>query len=134
MATRSRIGIELSDHSVLSVYCHWDGYPDHNGKILMEDYQNREDVQDLIDGGGISSLRTTEDWNQNERDSQPLYYTERGEELSIEHTSFDEFVSGKLGGEEYAYLYDLNDHWKAYEVGTEPEEIDLSKYVLEKAL
>ena len=28
MATRSRIAIELSDGTVKSVYCHWDGYPD----------------------------------------------------------------------------------------------------------
>ena len=27
MATRSRIGIELKDGSILSAYHHWDGYP-----------------------------------------------------------------------------------------------------------
>jgi hypothetical protein len=53
MGTRSRIGIEMPDHSVVSVYCHWDGYVEHNGKILVQNYQNREDVQELIDGGGI---------------------------------------------------------------------------------
>ena len=63
MGTRSRIGIEMPDHSVVSVYCHWDGYPEGNGKTLVEHYQNREDVQELIDGGGISSLRTRGDWN-----------------------------------------------------------------------
>jgi hypothetical protein len=36
MATRSRIGIQLKDKSVLSVYCHWDGYPEWNGKKLKE--------------------------------------------------------------------------------------------------
>ena len=30
MATRSRIGIQLADQSILSVYCHWDGYPEFN--------------------------------------------------------------------------------------------------------
>jgi hypothetical protein len=138
MGTRSRIGIELPDHSVVSVYCHWDGYPEGNGKILVEHYQNREDVQELIDGGGISSLRTRGDWNhssplrdengeyisdaagylmyKDDREPQPLYYTERGEELDIAHTSFDEFVSGNLGGEEYAYLYNLDDNWKCYKI------------------
>ena len=28
MATRSRIGIELKDGSIVSSYHHWDGYPD----------------------------------------------------------------------------------------------------------
>jgi hypothetical protein len=154
MATRSRIGIEMPDHSVVSVYCHWDGYVEHNGKILVQNYQNREDVQELIDGGGISSLRTRGDWNhssplkdengeyicdaagyltyENDREPQPLYYTERGEELDIQHTSFDEFVSGKLGGEEFAYLYDLNDNWKAYKIGfgQEPtERVEIPNYV-----
>lgn len=137
MGTRSRIGIELPDYSVLSVYCHWDGYPEHNGRILMEHYQNRQLIQELIDGGDISSLRSTEDWNGNEHDPQPLYYSERGEDVPPHHSTFDEFVSSSAW-EEYAYLYDLNGNWKAYalirEVGTEPEEIDLSKYAVEKAL
>ena len=153
MGTRSRIGYELPDHSVVSVYCHWDGYVEGNGRILVEYYQNREDVQDLIDGGGISSLRTRGTWDhssplrdedgeyisdaagylkyENDRDPQPLYYTERGEELDIAHTSFDEFVSGNLGGEEYAYLFDLNGNWKAYKTGlfSPVERVEIPNYV-----
>lgn len=153
MGTRSRIGIELPDHTVVSVYCHWDGYVEHNGRILVEHYLNREDVEELIDGGGISSLRTRSNWNhssplrdengeyihddkgnlmyENDREPQPLYYTERGEELNISHTSFDEFVSGNLGGEEYAYLFDLNDNWKAYKTGLFgiAERVEIPNYV-----
>jgi hypothetical protein len=137
MGTRSRIGIEMPDHSVVSVYCHLDGYPTGNGRTLIEHYLNREDVQELIDGGSMSSLRTRGEWNskslrdengewicdaagylmyENDRDPQPLYHTERGEELEVVHSTFDEFVSGNLGGEEYAYLFDLNDNWKAYKM------------------
>ena len=153
MGTRSRIGYELPDHSVVSVYCHWDGYVEHNGKILVEHYQDRDDVMDLIDGGGISSLRTRGTWDhssplrdedgeyicdaagylkyENDRDPQPLYYTERGEELDIAHTSFDEFVSGNLGGEEYAYLFDLNGNWKAYKINFRApvERVEIPNYV-----
>lgn len=35
MATRSRIGIENQDGTVTSVYCHWDGYPENNGRICI---------------------------------------------------------------------------------------------------
>jgi hypothetical protein len=153
MGTRSRIGIELPDHSVVSVYCHWDGYVEHNGKILVQQYQNRDDVKELIDGGSMSSLRTRQTWSngptlkdengeyitdsegiimsEGDRDPQPLYHTERGEEINVEHTSFDEFVSGNMGGEEYAYLFDLNDNWKAYKMNWDGpvEQVDIPNYV-----
>lgn len=152
MGTRSRIGIEMPDHSVVSVYCHWDGYVEGNGKTLVQHYLNREDVQELIDGGSMSTLRTRGQWNskslrdengewisdaagylmyEDDREPQPLYHTERGEEISIEHTSFDEFVSGNLGGEEYAYLFDLNDNWKAFKInGKGPvERVEIPNYV-----
>ena len=151
MGPRSRIGYELPDHSVVSVYCHWDGYPEWTGKQLVEYYQNRDDVKELIDGGSMSSLRTTHLWvtaavrdengeivkDENDnwiysptRDPQPLYHTERGEELNVDHTSFDEFVSGKMCGEDYAYLFDLNGNWKAYKIGWGPvERVDIPNYV-----
>jgi|694.fasta_scaffold25147_2 hypothetical protein len=153
MGTRSRIGIEMPDHTVVSVYCHWDGYPEGNGRLLVQHYLDRDDVQELIDGGGISSLRTRGSWNhesplrddkgeyihdsqgymmyENDRDPQPLFYTERGEEIDIQHTSFDEFISGNLGGEEYAYLFDLNDNWKAYKTGLfdAAERVEIPNYV-----
>lgn len=120
MGTRSRIGIELPDHSILSVYCHWDGYPEHNGRILVKDYQDREKVQELIDGGGMSSLRTERDWNNNHiAPPRPLYYTERGEDVPPVHSSFQEFVSAQ-SWEEYAYLYDLEGNWKCYRAGSLP--------------
>ena len=151
MGTRSRIGIELPDHSVVSVYCHWDGYPEGNGKTLVQHYLNREDVQELIDGGSMSHLRTRGEWNskalrdekgewicdaagylkyENDREPQPLYHTERGEELNIMHSSFDEFVSDNCG-EEYAYLYNLDDNWKCYKIGFgEPVElVEIPNYV-----
>ena len=38
MATRSRIAIEKENGTVESIYCHWDGYPENNGRILVENY------------------------------------------------------------------------------------------------
>lgn len=56
MATRSTIAIEYADGTVGQVYCHWDGYLEHNGKILTEHYSNPFILRDLIDMGDISSL------------------------------------------------------------------------------
>jgi hypothetical protein len=56
MATRSRIAIENQDGTVTSIYCHFDGYIDGVGKILQENYNTREKMEQLIDLGDISSL------------------------------------------------------------------------------
>ena len=36
MGTRARIGLQLSDDSILSVYHHWDGYPSAMTEWLNE--------------------------------------------------------------------------------------------------
>jgi len=56
MATRSTIALEYADGTVEQVYCHWDGYLAHNGKILRDYYSNPFILRDLIDMGDISSL------------------------------------------------------------------------------
>jgi hypothetical protein len=54
MGTRSRIGVMHGD-VVKSVYCHWDGYLEHNGAILQEHY-NSAKANNLVALGDISSL------------------------------------------------------------------------------
>jgi len=58
MGTRSMIGIENPNtKAVKAVYCHWDGYIEHNGAILNEHYAASPKVNNLIALGDISSLR-----------------------------------------------------------------------------
>jgi len=152
MGTRSRIGIEMSDHTVVSAYCHYDGYVEGNGKILVEHYQNRDDVQELIDGGSMSCLRTRGSWNpdsplrdengeyindaaghlmyKNDREPQPLYHSERGDGEDPTHTTFDEFVAGN-SSEEYAYLFGLNGNWKAFKINWKGpvDRVEIPNYV-----
>lgn len=135
MGTRSRIGIELKDHSVVSVYCHWDGYPEGNGRTLNKYYTDRDDVKELIDGGSMSSLRTRSTWNsgkilkdengeyildsegylmsENDRDPQPQYHSERGEDVEVMHSTFDEFCRDNMD-EEFCYLFSLDGQWKCW--------------------
>ena len=56
MSTRSRIGIEDDDGTILSVYCHSDGDPDYTGRTLVEHYQDKAKVESLLELGNISSL------------------------------------------------------------------------------
>lgn len=88
MATRSTISIvdKKKGGNGRQIYCHWDGYPENNGAILLEHYKDAEKVNELIDLGSISSLRpnikptekgTLRTWNGNE-------YIET--ETSVPHT------------------------------------------------
>jgi len=54
MGTRSRIGVMHGD-KCKSVYCHWDGYLDHNGRVLQEHYDSAK-ANHLVALGDISSL------------------------------------------------------------------------------
>ena len=56
MGTRSSIAIKTED-GIKAIYCHWDGYVDHNGKIRKEFYKTTDKVEALIALGDISSLR-----------------------------------------------------------------------------
>jgi len=55
MSTRSRIGILLPDDSILSVYHHFDGYPEWLGVTLEEHFNTYDKVAELIDGGNMSN-------------------------------------------------------------------------------
>jgi len=54
MGTRSRIGVMHGD-KCKSVYCHWDGYLDYNGKMLQEHYDSSK-ANFLVALGDLSSL------------------------------------------------------------------------------
>jgi hypothetical protein len=114
MATRSRIGIQLSDESVLSVYHHWDGYPEWLGRILNTHYNTREKVAELIDGGDMSSCWTEERWDSETKVQEygPQYYSQRGDDCPPRHDAnkYDYLADG----EEYAYLYTLKGEWVCY--------------------
>jgi hypothetical protein len=104
MATRSRIGIQFSDGSILSVYCHWDGYPEFNGVKLVEHFNSYEKAAKLIDGGDISALWTNAGWqNETLPVTGPLYYSSRGEDCPPRYDlSLKTYLAS---GEEYAYVF-----------------------------
>jgi hypothetical protein len=113
MSTRSRIGIQLADQSILSVYCHSDGYPEFNGVKLVEHFNSHDAAAELIDGGDISSLWTNKSWgNWRLPTYGPLYYSARGDEYNPPrlNSNLEEYLSE---GEEYAYLF-ANGEWICY--------------------
>jgi hypothetical protein len=94
---------------VKSVYCHWDGYLAHNGKILQEYYTSAQ-ANELVALGDLSSLRpsigeahafshydtemTQEQYYEQFGDMCTFYGRDRGEantEFKVAHT-FAEFL------------------------------------------
>jgi len=115
MATRSRIGIELSDGSILSAYHHWDGYPEWLGRVLKTHYNAKSLVEELIDGGDMSSCWTDERWNDTGVKGVygPQYYAQRGEDVPPRlDATLKEYLSA---GEEYHYLF-RNEEWICYDM------------------
>ena len=45
MSTNSRIGILHEDGTTETIYCHWDGYPEHQMPILTKHYDTAEKVK-----------------------------------------------------------------------------------------
>ena len=112
MATRSRIGLELTDGSVISIYCHFDGYSEFNGVKLVEHFNSYEKAAELIDLGDISCLWTNAGWNNETLpETGPLPYSARGEDCPprLDANKYDYLAEG----EEYAYLF-TNGEWVCY--------------------
>ena len=98
MGTRSTIALEFADGTVQQVYCHWDGYLDHNGTILAKHYSDPFVLRDLIDLGGFSSLRETVEA------TAETAYTQRGEDLRINKFKDIQDYRENVYSEEYDYI------------------------------
>jgi len=121
MGTHSRIGVMHGD-KVKSVYCHWDGYLEHNGQVL-EQYYDSAKANNLVALGDMSTLRPqigekhafsqfdlppeeVEAYKELTRDWCTFYGRDRGE-VSVWKVAntFEEFLEQADGcGAEYYYI------------------------------
>jgi hypothetical protein len=121
MGTHSRIGVMHGD-KVKSVYCHWDGYLEHNGQVL-EQYYDSAKANNLVALGDMSTLRPqigekhafsqfdlppeeVEAYKELTRDWCTFYGRDRGE-VSVWKVAntFEEFLDQAEGcGAEYYYI------------------------------
>ena len=103
MATRSNIALELNDGSVERIYCHWDGYPDNNGRILLENYTTAEQVAEMLSLGDMSVL--AEDIHETE------YYARDRDEDIEKPTRFKSREEAKDNMEQYLYIFTKDGKW-----------------------
>lgn len=113
MATRSTIALEFADGTVGQVYCHWDGYLEHNGRILADHYTDPFKLRELIDTGDLSSLGKDtmpepyrEHTFNNAQEGVCVFYGRDRGETGVNARYFKDFDSYQRGAqfEEYNYI------------------------------
>ena len=128
MSTRSNIGVRNLDGTVDYIYCHFDGYPEHNGKILIENYQDMDRVNALIKLGDLSSLDKEigekHSFDKCIRGWCHAYGRDRGDsDVSVSTTTFEDLLAND--NVDYLYVFD-GDYWECYDTGNK-QSINLYK-------
>jgi hypothetical protein len=100
MGTRSRVGV-MHGTTCKSVYCHYDGYLEYTGKLLLDHYNSATANQLIARGDNSGVQKSLEDMN---------FYSDRGEtdvSWQVAHT-FEEFLEqvDNCGGEYYYIMRD----------------------------
>jgi len=101
MSTRSAIVLSNKD-GVQIIYCHHDGYIEHNGRILNKHYNTRQAVQELVDLGDISVLGES-------IDTCIAYHRDEGEDYEYTaarlYSNHYQMLKEEFEGSDYEYLY-----------------------------
>ena len=123
MATRSTIGMVLGDGSIKAIYCHWDGYPAYNGKLLDKHYTSRRKIHKLLAMGDMSSLKKNIGYKHdfgyfsNTFQACTFYGRDRGD-MNCQAMRFNSIRSWQgyylRSGCEYFYLFDKG-VWTCYD-------------------
>ena len=109
MGTRSYIFTETQNNNFVGSYCHWDGYPEGVGSILLENYIDQDKVDELCNLAGFSSLQeTTEETATARYDDIPS---------AVANSVKDACNYGADFGADYIYIHKDNEWW-FYETGS----------------
>lgn len=139
MSTRSLIAIKQKDNTVKSVYCHWDGYLEHNGIILSNHYNTYELADKLVSIGDISSLGEKCDKPDGHTFASPvdgytIYYSrDRGEENAtpIIYADVESWIKeSKNSWSEYLYLFADGQWHVTFHIGSRFKELTPLKEAL----
>ena len=115
--TRWSVGIETPGGKIASTYGHWDGYPEHAGKMLKKYYSNSGKVKQLLKLGkqGISSIEKSMKGGKDHSFDNPkkgetvFYGRDRGEKDNFSNTWKNRDVVKFNSGEEYFYIWNVKD-------------------------
>lgn len=106
MGTRSTIAVQHKNGTVSKVYCHFDGHPSHNGKILSTEYPMLEQAEALVCFGRDIRYIDADYDVQYYNDTHYLNDAMKTKEISV-YKSLDEYYAADDEGTpvEFDYLF-----------------------------
>jgi len=112
MSTNSSISIRTEDDKIKTIYCHWDGYIEHNGRLLQKYYNIQYKVKALIELGDLSFLDKHSSQPEGHSFKHPIkghtvaYGRDRGEQ-GTEYRTYQDFKQAmEHDHREYNYIWD----------------------------
>jgi hypothetical protein len=109
MATPCYITVKINDKLYKTVYCNWDGYPSHTGKILLKYYNSQEKAESIVNLGNLSFLDKSVECPEGHSFNTPIkgysvfYDRDRGEDDN-DAIITDEYIPKRLK-EKYLYFW-----------------------------
>lgn len=103
MSTRSMIAVQDADGACYAIYCHFDGYVSHMGKMLTTYFNSDEKAADLINEGEVRAIEISA-----ENKVVLEYFEPAFDKREIEYydTVVDMLNAFQNSDREYLYIWD----------------------------
>ena len=131
MSTRSYIAKQIGADQFQAIYCHCDGYLEHNGALLLSCYNEPEQVDALLALGDLAVLaeKLNPDpsrphrfgFGQSQEGVTVAYGRDRGEKHTQARTMTLAQLDAPENWTEFVYVYTEEHQWKYFEGGASQE-------------
>ena len=120
MSTHCYIGKVTDDGKVRYVFCRFDGYLEHTGKVLLESY-DKNNIDSLLDLGDLSFLGsnlapTNSEYDYDHCVSYSRDYGETDCDARYMETPYDYWETEEDDDIEYKYLLGLDGVWYCWNI------------------
>jgi hypothetical protein len=127
MSIRSLIAIENDDNTIESIYCHWGGAPENNGRILLEHFSSLEKLNELIALGSLSQISPRirpagkHSFDKPEKGTTVAHHRDRGDDWEETRpqtfTTLKEFLEefgNRYWNIEFVFVFTKKGQWTFY--------------------
>lgn len=126
MGTRSYIAKQIGNDQYLTIFCHFNGYPEGNGAMLVQHYNTQERIDALLALGDLYYLRekidpapgTPHDHNNAQPGVTIAYHRDEGwSDCGATIKTLEEINDPGLDGIEFTYIFSQNGQWLYFPIG-----------------